>query len=94
MAKFWAWTFAISFLTCGLGSWLAPKYLTWYATPPVSFGINCTDSMVWVMNRLLIIQGVCALLGALLVFLFYFKSLLRQRNKSKKQTQTQTQNQN
>jgi len=50
-----------------LGSWLGPKVLSYWFTPPVLAGapatFSCTPSIDWAMTHLLITQAVCTGLG-------------------------------
>ena len=50
-----------------LGSWLGPKGISYWFTPPVLAGapvtFSCTPSIDWAMTHLLIVQMSCTLAG-------------------------------
>ena len=48
-----------------LATWLSPKMIAWYFSPPVDFGINCRAPIEWALRRFQWAQfsGLC--LGAL-----------------------------
>lgn len=35
-----------------ISTWLAPKGIAWYFSPPVDFGINCKLPIEWALQRL------------------------------------------
>ncbi len=55
-----------------LSTWLAPKVIAWYFSPPVAFGVTCTDPIKWAMARLQFAQLAGTIGGAILFLLLYF----------------------
>lgn len=64
-------------LVCGLiagavATLLAPKFLSWYATPPVPIGVSCDMAISWSMEKLILFQalglGAGAVIGAMIGF--------------------------
>jgi ABC-type phosphate/phosphonate transport system permease subunit len=62
----------ISSLVCALifgllATWLGPKMISYWYTPPVPSGaasaFNCTDAVNWAMNKLVVTQLVGTLIG-------------------------------
>lgn len=47
-------------------SWLAPKMIIWYFTPPVDYGFNCSAPITWALMRLRYVQLVGLASGAVL----------------------------
>lgn len=50
-----------------LATWLGPKMISYWYTPPVPAGaasaFNCTDAVNWAMNKLVLTQLVGSLIG-------------------------------
>jgi tellurite resistance protein TehA-like permease len=62
----------ISSLVCALifgllATWLGPKMISYWYTPPVPAGaasaFNCTDAVNWAMNKLVLTQLIGSLIG-------------------------------
>ena len=49
-----------------LSTWLAPKMIAWYFTPPAQMGFNCVDPIQWALGKLQVAQAFGILLGAAL----------------------------
>jgi uncharacterized membrane protein YeaQ/YmgE (transglycosylase-associated protein family) len=52
-----------------LATWLGPKMISYWYTPPVPAGaasaFNCTDAVNWAMNKLVLTQLVGSVIGFL-----------------------------
>ncbi|MBK9038833.1 MAG: hypothetical protein IPL83_06705 [Bdellovibrionales bacterium] len=70
----------MSFLFSCISSWLSPKFLSWYASPPVPIGVSCDGAITWVMSKLILAQSISSLLGGIVGLTIY----LWIRSKSKK----------
>jgi hypothetical protein len=50
-----------------LATWLGPKMISYWYTPPVPAGaasaFNCTDAVNWAMNKLVLTQLIGSLIG-------------------------------
>jgi hypothetical protein len=50
-----------------LATWLGPKMISYWYTPPVPSGaasaFNCTDAVNWAMNKLVLTQLIGTLIG-------------------------------
>jgi hypothetical protein len=66
---------AVFVLLCALvfgsaASWLGPKMIAYWYTPPIPAGaasvFNCTDAVMWAMNRLVWTQIIGSAFGAIL----------------------------
>ena len=77
---------SLSLLAGILGTWLAPKAISWYFDPPVQIGVNCKAATVWAMSRLVWAQGICLILGAVLGALAAFWWLRRAESKPANRT--------
>ncbi|MBX7231798.1 MAG: hypothetical protein K1X29_06905 [Bdellovibrionales bacterium] len=55
-----------------LATWLSPRLVSWYASPPVAIGVTCDPAMKWAMNKLIVGQSIGLAVGACLGFAFYF----------------------
>ena len=60
----------ISALVFGLlATWLGPKMISYWYTPPVPAGaasaFNCTDAVNWAMNKLVLTQLIGSVIGLL-----------------------------
>jgi hypothetical protein len=64
-AKFLWLVSAGALLGAVIATWLAPKSIIWYFTPPVQFGVNCQDPIRWALRKMMIAQGLGLLIGAL-----------------------------
>jgi hypothetical protein len=62
----------ISSLVCALifgllATWLGPKMISYWYTPPVAAGaasaFNCTEAVNWAMNKLVLTQLIGSLIG-------------------------------
>jgi hypothetical protein len=58
----------ISALVFGLlATWLGPKMISYWYTPPVPAGaaaaFNCTDAVNWAMNKLVLTQLIGSIIG-------------------------------
>ena len=65
----------ISSLVCALvfgllATWLGPKMISYWYTPPVPAGaasaFNCTDAVNWAMNKLVLTQLIGSVIGLLI----------------------------
>ena len=63
---------SISSLVCALlfgllATWLGPKMISYWYTPPVPAGaasaFNCTDAVNWAMNKLVLTQLIGSVIG-------------------------------
>ena len=41
-----------AFVSTVLTTWLAPRMIKWYFSPPVDTGINCSAPIAWALSRL------------------------------------------
>jgi membrane associated rhomboid family serine protease len=52
-----------------LATWLGPKMISYWYTPPVPAGaasaFNCTDAVNWAMNKLVLTQLIGSVIGLL-----------------------------
>ena len=55
-----------------LSSWLGPKAISWYFTPPINIGIDCSDAIDWALHKLLVTQSVGSAIGFLVGLALYF----------------------
>lgn len=55
-----------------LSTWLAPKMIAWYFTPPAQMGFNCVDPIQWALGKLQFAQVLGIILGAVLGFTIFF----------------------
>lgn len=46
-------------------SWLAPKAIAWYFTPPIEMAINCKAPIEWALHKLQLAQLFGTLIGGL-----------------------------
>jgi len=50
-----------------LASWLGPKMIAYWYTPPVAAGaaaaFNCTEAVQWAMNKLILTQVIGSAIG-------------------------------
>src|SRR5436853_5205699 len=47
-----------------LSTWLGPKMIAYWYTPPVPAGaFNCTDAVQWAMNKLVVTQVIGTFIG-------------------------------
>ena len=47
-----------------LATWLGPKMIAYWYTPPVPAGaFNCTDAVQWAMNKLVVTQIIGTFIG-------------------------------
>ena len=64
------WTLLCALAFGLLASWLGPKMIAYWYTPPVPAGVasafNCTDAVTWAMSRLVWTQLIGSILGAIL----------------------------
>lgn len=55
---------------CVLGgiatSWLAPKAIAWYFTPPIEMALNCKTPIEWALHKLQLAQLFGTLTGGIL----------------------------
>jgi hypothetical protein len=61
---------AIATLVCGLvfgiaATWLGPKMIAYWYSPPVPNAFNCTDAVGWAMHRLIWTQLIGTAIGLL-----------------------------
>lgn len=47
-------------------SWIGQRVISWWMKPPVDYGINCDPSIVYSMQRLIIVQAVAGIIFGLL----------------------------
>ncbi len=55
-----------------LSTWLAPKMIAWYFTPPAQMGFNCVEPIQWALGKLQTAQFVGIVVGAAGGFAIYF----------------------
>ncbi|MGE3386855.1 MAG: hypothetical protein AB7K41_09025 [Bdellovibrionales bacterium] len=53
-------------------TFLAPRMLAWYATPPVDIGVSCDAAIHWGMSKLIAIQLAGMVLGAIMGAVMFF----------------------
>lgn len=58
-------------LTAAAMTWVSPKLLEWYASPPVPIGVTCDPAINWALGKLVVFQSIGWGLGALLGIGFY-----------------------
>lgn len=49
-----------------VSSWIGQRVISWWMKPPVDYGINCDPSIVYSMQRLIIVQAVAGIIFGLL----------------------------
>jgi small basic protein len=59
---------SIAALVCGivfgiLSTWLGPKMIAYWYTPPVPTAFNCTEPITWALHRLVWTQIIGTLIG-------------------------------
>jgi hypothetical protein len=58
---------------CVLGgivtSWLAPKAIAWYFTPPIEMALNCKAPIEWALHKLQMAQLFGTLAGGIVFFM-------------------------
>ncbi len=54
-------------------TWLAPKIIEMFLTPPVSFGVNCEPAAVYSMQKLILCQIIGIIFGSLLFLILKMK---------------------
>jgi ABC-type antimicrobial peptide transport system permease subunit len=59
---------AIATLVCGIvfgigATWLGPKMIAYWYSPPVPNAFNCTDAVGWAMHRLIWTQLIGTAIG-------------------------------
>jgi hypothetical protein len=68
-------------LTAGVGtSFLAPKLLAWYASPPVPIGVSCDTAIHWGMDKLILSQTMGLAIGGALGALISIKTSRRSKS--------------
>lgn len=63
-----------------LATWLAPKSILWYFTPPVEFGVNCKNPIAWGLRKLEMAQGFGLVVGALFGLMVFVIVWRRQKS--------------
>ena len=53
-------------------SWLAPKAIAWYFTPPIEMALNCKAPIEWALHKLQLAQLFGTAAGAILFVLLSF----------------------
>ena len=53
-------------------SWLAPKAIAWYFTPPIEMALNCKAPIEWALHKLQLAQLFGTVAGAILFVLLSF----------------------
>jgi len=67
------WPIIVGSLVGGiLSTWLAPKMIAWYFTPPAQLGFNCVDPIRWALGKLQVAQSVGIVLGGVAGLTIYF----------------------
>ncbi len=69
-----------------LATWLGPRAISWYFTPPAQFGFNCAGPIEWALQRFQWLQGGGILIGGLIALLVYLK--FRRPSSSIERTET------
>jgi hypothetical protein len=65
--------FLIGAVVGGVGAAFAgPHVIHWYAQPPFAMGCDCGPAMNWAMGKLVIVELVGAMLGAIALGAFAF----------------------
>lgn len=54
-------------------SFIGPKVITWYFTPPIQAYLNCGPATTWAMEKLIIIQLLFFVFFGILGFVIAFK---------------------
>ena len=72
MSRFLIYVLSASFIVGAIASFLAPRFLSWYASPPVPIGVTCDMAISWAMEKLMLSQviglGIGAIIGMTLSF--------------------------
>jgi LPXTG-motif cell wall-anchored protein len=55
-----------------LATWIGPKWISWYFTPPVEFGVSCTAPVEWALARFQWVQFYGIVGGVALTLALYF----------------------
>jgi hypothetical protein len=65
----WKWLFGSSMLgmtASGVGvSLVLPRFFSWYFEPPASIGVSCSGAVRWTVERVLQVQFLALIVGAL-----------------------------
>jgi hypothetical protein len=62
-----------------LSTWLAPKIIAWYFTPPAQIGLTCVEPIQWALGKLQVAQAVGLILGAAAGIFAYFSLFKRKK---------------
>lgn len=82
----WKWLFGsavMGMVASSLGvSLVLPKFFSWYFEPPASIGVSCSGAVRWAVERVLQIQSLALIVGALtgLFLALFWRS--RQKHRS------------
>ncbi len=60
-----------STLTAAAMTWISPKLLEWYASPPVPIGVTCDPAVSWALSKLVMFQSIGWGVGAALGVAFF-----------------------
>lgn len=55
-----------------LSSWLAPKMIVWYFTPPAQMGLNCSDPITWALGKMQLALALGIVCGGIVGIVLYF----------------------
>lgn len=66
MTRLYAFVLTTGLIFMGITLWLSPRFLAWYASPPVEIGVTCDFAMKWAMEKLTLFQSLGLLVGMLL----------------------------
>lgn len=66
-------------------TWLAPKVIAWYFTPPIEMAINCKVPIEWALRKLQIAQ-LFGTLGGAALFLVLALTLFKGKDESSAET--------
>ncbi len=59
--------------------WASPRMITWYFTPPVDI-ISCAPATEWAMGRLILLETIGVIAGAVFVVVLYIFFGKKKRN--------------
>lgn len=68
----WFRAFVIGGLVGGIAAtWLGPKAIAWYWTPPVEYAFNCKAPIEWALHRLQVTQMAGIIVGGIGAMILY-----------------------
>lgn len=75
-------------------AWLGQKVISWWMKPPVDYGINCDPSVMYSMQRLILVQAISAIVFGLLFLVIKLMFSVGQTNKKLKNATDSSNTQN